>query len=260
MELPLKLQKKEFKELPAWWTHGDLETVVCQRQHGSASLFLTLTRVSLPSGHSWIISLRNRLVIYWVKSSLNSVSHSSKLIKAKEGWGHGNLWFMASLLEAQATTWVCDWHLKLGRGILVELSPPLTCGIECYFQVHNIRVELNYRTPAGVPTIGWWCVGREPAPLPEGWNWCPIHFYLTNQFFLQSFPSQLWQLHFPSYLAPNLRVILDSSPLTLKSSFPANPFNSSLSEFDHFPPPLLAPAWQKPPSFLDYCIALRLVP
>lgn len=48
--------------------------------------------------------------------------------------------------------------------------------------------------------------------LPHmGWNWWQIHFDFSNQFFLQSFPSQLWQLQFSSCSAPNLRVIPDSS-------------------------------------------------
>ena len=108
---------------------------------------------------------------------------------------------MASLLEAQATTWVCDWHLKLGRGILVELSPPLTCGIECYFQVHNIRVVLNYRTPAGVPTIGWWCVGRNLPHSPRAE--IGAQYTLTSQI---SFSYSLFHLSYDNSISPVIRL------------------------------------------------------
>ena len=51
--------------------------------------------------------------------SLSSMNHYSKLIEPNE-----ELWeiyqIIASWLEAQVTTWTWNWHLKRGRGAVLQ--------------------------------------------------------------------------------------------------------------------------------------------
>ena len=58
-------------------------------------------------------------IINWWSSEYNVplsfLSHSCKLIKPKEGGGHGNLWFIASWSEAHVITWVMTGICVVGQ-------------------------------------------------------------------------------------------------------------------------------------------------
>ena len=99
-----------------------------------------------------------------MKVPLSSVSHSSKLIKPKEGVvGNFNFWPVGQ------PRWQPDLRLASEGGVaaggcyrLVGLSPNLW---DLMLSPIRVRVELNWRTPSCCQGIACWCGKTIPPPL-----------------------------------------------------------------------------------------------
>ena len=68
--------------------------------------------------------------------------------------------YIASWSQTQVTTWIWDWHLKLGAGHGLVRWSPQPVGSDT-ISLH-FRIMLNCGTPSwGQRTSYWWC-GEAP--------------------------------------------------------------------------------------------------
>lgn len=168
-----------FRELPDWWTHGDLGRVAVGRELGCSLTFpLTLPYISLPSNSSYITSFCNKPAIKYVKGVSESVSHSSKLTKSKK-------WVLVLpiyILSFKSTSinLNLDWSLKYMCSGGSCRPKHVICAVRCYLQATIVRVELNCKTPRWHLRIAYCWVCRKYPPHSH-WIRCrTFHCKLEN--------------------------------------------------------------------------------
>lgn len=127
---------------------------------GKTWTLLHLPYASLPSGHSWVISFYDKLVIEQVKCFSGFGELVSKLIKPKEESWKPLIysWLVRSTgenLDLLLASEIGGWGVHSCR------TKALTCGIWwCNLQGESTRSELNCRTHRGCQRIAWWCGGK----------------------------------------------------------------------------------------------------